>query len=278
MNLSCGRSNGSKKKNIEFFVESYGHVSNAKKGIADIFSYISADRFGPRTSLPLSFDSDIATVGDYGEYIVDFLYNLNSGRFDSLITPASIALDGKEIKNNIQAWLRVITPGIELTYNRYKLMDQGRLEWDGFRSAHVGFGLTYTLPVIASFIVHAAQIQSGNINDVLLLIENPEAHLHPAGQTMMGRLLALSAACGVQIVVETHSDHLLNGIRIAIKDLLLKPENARVFFFKHTDNGMKLINRKPVDVSVLEIDKYGMIDYWPEGFFDEVEKNLVQLL
>lgn len=44
-----------------------------------------------------------------------------------------------------------------------------------------------------------------------MIIENPEAHIHPRGQAEMGRLIALAAAAGMQLFVETHSDHIVNG-------------------------------------------------------------------
>ena len=54
--------------------------------------------------------------------------------------------------------------------------------------------------------------------NVLVILKNPEAHLHPRGQTEMGKLIAAVAHCGCQIIVETHSDHLFDGIRIYAKN------------------------------------------------------------
>ncbi|WP_180834594.1 AAA family ATPase, partial [Vibrio parahaemolyticus] len=51
----------------------------------------------------------------------------------------------------------------------------------------------------------------------LVIIENPEAHLHPKGQSYLGRLIQRTAEAGVQVIIETHSDHLLNGIRVAAR-------------------------------------------------------------
>jgi predicted ATPase len=105
-----------------------------------------------------------------------------------------------------------------------------------------------------------------------MLIENPEAHLHPSGQTKMGKMLALASACGIQIVVETHSDHLLNGIRIAVKEGELRHSDVKCFFFT-TDN-----SDEPANVERISIDCFGMLDHWPVGFFDESEKNLLRLI
>jgi len=50
------------------------------------------------------------------------------------------------------------------------------------------------------------------------VIENPEAHIHPQGQAELGKLMALAASSGAQIIVETHSDHVINAIRVAVKE------------------------------------------------------------
>jgi len=249
-------------------------------------SYISADRYGPRTTLPLKIDSEALTVGERGEYIVDFLQTIKSEAFETMVTPEKLALDGQSLERNITAWLGKISPSIEMGINVYDESDSGSVSWNGYRATHVGFGLSYTLPIIASVLVHSAQKASGKIplpddcgfeKNVLLLIENPEAHLHPAGQTAMGRLLACAAACGVQIVAETHSDHLLEGIRIAVKEGLLPPKDMGCLFFDLPKQGEKMY-RDPVIVEDIRIDEYGMLDYWPPNFFDEAEKNLLQLI
>jgi predicted ATPase len=106
----------------------------------------------------------------------------------------------------------------------------------------------------------------------LLLIENPEAHLHPKGQTMMGRFLASAASCGVQCIIETHSEHVLNGVRLAIKEGLLKPDAAVGYFFEYS------FSSEMSTVQPIFFDEHGACDCWPENFFDESEKSLMELL
>ena len=94
----------------------------------------------------------------------------------------------------------------------------------------MGFGLSYSLPVVVAGLVAPQR-------DALLIVENPEAHLHPAGQSRMGTFLATVAATGVQ-VLETHSDHVLNGIRRAIGEHgVLQPADALVHFFDAKEDG-----------------------------------------
>ena len=106
--------------------------------------------------------------------------------------------------------------------------------------------------------------------DHLLVIETPEAHLHPAGQAHMGEFLAEVAAAGVQVILETHSDHVLNGIRRAVKRNALSPDAAALHFFRPRDE--KDENAAQVLSPVLDRD--GNIDSWPDGFFDQFDKDM----
>ena len=259
-----------------FSYERSGKTDEGEVNIHGIVSHISADRYGPRTSLPLSIDKSIATVGSRGEYIVDFLTRLDEDWSDLQVPDALVAREGKGVRMNIEEWLRFISPGIDFGYSSDRDVDIGRTMFNKHRPVHVGFGLSYTLPVIASILIHASQLTARKTEAVLLLVENPEAHLHPSGQTKMGEMMARAASCGVQIVVETHSDHLLNGVRIAVKEKKIPHTDVKLFFFQ--SGKWDGINENPATVIPIEVDEYGMIDYWPDGFFDETEKNLQQLI
>lgn len=101
----------------------------------------------------------------------------------------------------------------------------------------------------------------------LILIENPEVHLHPSGQALMGQFLAEAAHAGVQIIAETHSDHVLNGVRRAVKSGKAKADEVAIHFFQD-----RFRNKSQVLSPML--DPSGNIDVWPEGFFDQFDKDL----
>ena len=107
--------------------------------------------------------------------------------------------------------------------------------------------------------------------DGLLLIENPEVHLHPAGQAAMGKFLTEVAAAGVQVLLETHSDHVLNGIRRAVRDGTLSAGAAAVHFFRPCrDDG----RGGGAQVQSPALDEAGNVDSWPDGFFDQFDKDM----
>ena len=123
--------------------------------------------------------------------------------------------------------------------------------------------MTQVLPVVVAALSAS--------KDDLLLIENPEVHLHPAGQAVMGAFLAKVAVAGVQVILETHSDHVLNGIRRAVKDGVLLPEDVALHFFRlrreeESDGAAQV--QTPI------LDRDGNVDTWPEGFFDQFDKDM----
>lgn len=132
------------------------------------------------------------------------------------------------------------------------------------KAVNVGFGLTYCLPII----VASLSAPTGSI----LLIENPEAHLHPRGQAALGLLLAKCASDGVQIIVETHSDHVINGIRVATKNGEIDNNDISVHFFSRELETGETTVKSPV------LHSNGRFSEWPEGFFDQWSKALDELL
>jgi CRISPR-associated Cas5-like protein len=130
------------------------------------------------------------------------------------------------------------------------------------RPSNIGYGLTYAFPILVALLAADP--------DQVIVIDSPESHLHPSAQSQMGRILAMLASAGVQIVVETHSDHLLNGVRLAVREGMLVPEDLRIHFFKGPDgNGH--------GVTTPRVGAGGEIYEWPEGFFDQAEKDLSRL-
>jgi len=237
-----------------------------------LISYISADRLGPQLHLPMRNDKDKGrTVGIKGEFVLDFLeYHFELAGLPKTLQIPETKSSG--VYNNVAAWLNMISPGIRFEFEPIPKADIIRAEYSGHRPSNVGFGISYTLPIIANSIVYAALIANQENNSALIMLENPEAHLHPAGQTQLGVFLSKVASCGVQLIIETHSDHLLNGIRLAVKDKILEAEKSKFYYFKYDFDEEKSIIHQPI------LDQDGYFDEWPDGFFDETEKNLERLL
>lgn len=225
-------------------------------------TYLTAERIGPREFYPLE-DRQIATVvGPAGEHAVCLLH---LGRDELVLDELAIAGVPPTRLRQVEARMNVFFPGCGLAVDQVPRVNAVTLglrtsdDTDFHRPIHVGFGLTQVLPIVVAAL-------SANKGD-LLLIENPEVHLHPAGQALMGQFLAEVARAGVQVMVETHSDHILNGIRRAVKAQRLAPAQVALHFFRP---------RAAEEAQAIspQLDKFGNIDVWPTGFFDQFDKDM----
>ena len=239
----------------------------------DGFQYIMTDRVAPSITYSLSETSIRKNlIGLRGEYTAHFLAeNKNKNIFIAeLKHPESKT---NQFLENSSLWLSEISSGIDidstvnpsqnnvtLTYTYF----YGKNKTNKYNPLNVGFGITYVLPIIVS-------ILKSKPND-LLIIENPESHLHPGGQSKMAELCAIASSCGVQIIVETHSDHFLNGIRVATKKQILKDKDSSIYYFRKENDELE------TKIDTINIDKYGNIDSYPKGFFDEWDNKLDELL
>ena len=248
-----------------------GGVGRARAPISASPVYVGAERMGPRKIYAHS-DAyrDPASLGATGENTLSYL---NAHERDML--PRSdarcAAIQGRRLSDAMEHWLQEVTPGAHLRYEvvsdadalvaGYSFDRPGDVPTRRYRATNVGFGLSYVLPVIAGLLV-----PSGH----LCLIENPEAHLHPRGQARMAELAVRAAVAGVQVIAETHSDHFLDGVRVAVREGLIGPRETAVHYFERRDG-------KSVVVTP-EIDADGRLSDWPEGFFDQHDDHLARLL
>ena len=237
------------------------------------FCYLCAERLGPRDVLSAS-SASIAEldVGSRGEFVAQVLASFDRSRVRSgRVESTSSGTQFDSLRHQTESWLAKIVrptqieaewfPNTSVTRLRFKSPGL-RSEWT--RAPNAGFGISYALPII----VAALRAEVGG----LLLVENPEAHLHPAGQSMIGGFLARVAADGVQIFLETHSDHVLNGIRLAVADghAALPPEQVVIHFFRAEDD-------VGPTVQSMELRETGQLSEWPTGFFDQTQVDLAAL-
>lgn len=229
-----------------------------KESYSSEFTFLCAERWGPRSNYPYSTQRRSQNwLGVNGEYTPQVLkQNLNFQLVADDIRIHEKALS-PHLTNNLRAWMSEISPGIDIKPETFKDADMAtnRFEFGGYtlRAANVGFGLSYVLPVVLSLLLS----KPGG----LVIIENPEAHLHPRGQSYLGRLIALAAEAGVQVIVETHSDHIMNGIRIMPR--LAKVNPANIIFYQINDS---VGDDK---VKAITVNSQGQFSEWPEGFFDQ---------
>jgi predicted ATPase len=227
--------------------------------------YVSAARLGPENILELNPEFKALEIGTRGEYIIDYIdKNRNIAVGDHLIRDKNKI---PRLWENINAWLQYISPGTLLSYEIKREQNASYPSYNSILPTETGYGLSYTLPIITALLAPAKQ-PDGSI----LLIENPEAHLHPKGQTAIGELIALTASAGKQVIVETHSDHLIDGIRISARNKKINCTDTAFFYFSRESYESETKIESPV------LKQDGKLSYWPKGFFDQSLINKADLL
>lgn len=172
--------------------------------------------------------------------------------------------DAKTFEKQVEYWMQFIIPETEINVATYDDINQVRIgiRRKGADTAflhpnNIGFGISYSLPIIVSALI----AEPGCI----LIIENPEAHLHPLGQSRMGQFIAKMSSSGVQIVIETHSEHIINGIRLATLNGFTDKSKVTINYLK---------SAKKVEIIPLLISENAELTEWPNGFFDQEESDL----
>lgn len=242
----------------------------------DNLKYLNAERISPRSIYKTSFGvvNNLKQLGNSGEYATHFLHTFGNKKLtpNLLLHPKA---KSEILIHQVEAWLSEISPGVKLNTTEIPGTENILLDYqfetkDGFTSRfkpqNVGFGLSYTLPVITMLL-------SSKAEDILI-IENPESHVHPRGQAELGKLLALCSANGSQLIIETHSDHIVNGIRVSVKENKVNHREVNVLFFNRTDYDSEQYS----EITNIQVDREGNLSNYPENFLDEWNNQLLKLI
>lgn len=229
------------------------------------FYYVSAERIGPRISQPLG-SMEFLSVGTKGERTAQViatkggLIKINNDRFFQ---------DSKNpnLEAQVNEWLSYILPGIKISANIDNSLLRASIKVSNSYSKSVhapnmGFGVSFVLPIIVDGLV----AKKGSF----FIIENPEAHLHPAAQTAIGYFLATVAHAGVNVIVETHSDHVIDGVQLFV--VRNKEWHGHVTINNY---GLNIESDEPL-ITPITLDKNGDYSEWPDGFMDQTQKNYIE--
>ena len=176
--------------------------------------------------------------------------------------------DDKALIYAVEEVFQTISPTSKLDVLTLSDVDISSLRVNKRKATNVGFGISYLFPIVLSLLAFAHQ------NETILILENPEAHIHPKGQSIIGELIAKVANSGTKIILETHSDHIISGIRLAIKEQKIRADNVKILFFDLKEDKGQYLSQ----CHEIIIDKDGRIANWPKNFFDQFELDLERLL
>lgn len=228
--------------------------------------YVSADRVGVRETYDQNV-KDQDEIGTRCEYAYDYLadHDMDSWQDSPMVFDSTSKLT---YGGQVNYWLERIlgynvyaeeierTTLIRVSYSKSDIRS-------GISPINVGTGVSY----IAEVIISALSCKPGDI----LIIENPEIHLHPSAQTEFVLFLTFLAKCGIQTIVETHSDHIFNGVRKSVHEDYIDKEDVSIYFFQQKENGCS----EPV---LIALNDDGKVLNQQVGLFDQIKKDLDVIL
>uniref|UniRef100_UPI00131525A3 AAA family ATPase n=1 Tax=Candidatus Symbiothrix dinenymphae TaxID=467085 RepID=UPI00131525A3 len=215
---------------------------------------------GYKTNLP-----EFLHVGPRGEHTINILANsMNLNNVNDLLYRGN---DAKSVLQQTIEWLGYIFDGAKIDIKGrdkessvlYMLLNNKNNSYT-YKPANVGFGYSYVLPLIVTGLI----AKPGEI----IIIENPEAHLHPKAQARIAEFFAKIASCGVQVFIESHSEHILNGLRVSAlnPEIAISTKDISIHYFNESFKPEKL-----------EMNEKAKILNWPNGFFDQQENDLAEI-
>ena len=218
--------------------------------------FISADREGGKDSVKTNrpWNRQMG-VGIHGEYVMDMLEVSTQEERDAINKWLSIILDGGYVRTEANPDNEEISMYIDPAGSD-----------KGFKPSNVGFGYSYILSILTAMLMARKGAK--------LMVENPEAHLHPAAQARLVKVVVeIAKEKDMQVFIESHSDHVLHGLQLSVMEGSLSHDELSVLFFDF-DN----IEPNHTIIHQLEVTPNGHIRKPPYGFFDQAEQDLSILI
>lgn len=179
--------------------------------------FISADRKGPIDYIKKNDNGDDRQIGIHGEYLINSLARKGE-KFTQLVASEA---------SKVLSEATVLVRDTATDYLQFYLDSEDNSK--GFRPSNVGFGYSYVLPIITVMLFAEKGAK--------VFIENPEAHLHPGAQSrLIDFLVKYAKKNDIQLFIETHSDHIINGLRIAVSKRELERHEAHIIYFIKFDS------------------------------------------
>lgn len=200
--------------------------------------YLTPLRVYPQRNYILDHETD--DVGLSGEFTPYIMRKYQDDMIDGFLPPVNdticISREKYKFKKCIQAWMDYLHFG---KYSLSNSLETIQLNIQNYNVSNVGFGISQVLPIIVSGLIKQ--------ESELLLLEQPEIHLHPTAQMCMADFLVSMAMNGKSVIVETHSDHIINRIvRRMMEDNSIN-KKIKIYFVEQNDEGSSYIEKIEVD-------------------------------
>lgn len=244
------------EKELEKWKEKLG-VRNRK------LQYLSCHRIGPCKVYKKNMTLD-DVIGVDGEYVMSYLNQHGKDTMESAMCKGNVDYT---LLGQVNWWLSYITDtaimtedigGTDLIKVSYQMNDM-----KGIRPENIGAGTSY---LVAILVMCLSAPEKG-----VLIIENPEIHLHPSAQAKVCEFLYFIAARDRQIFVETHSDHIFNGFRVGLATGSMREELLNIQF-------VYLNEQHLAEAIKVKIGKRGRIENQRKDLFDQFDLDLNRMI
>ncbi|TXK94951.1 hypothetical protein BMR02_13400 [Methylococcaceae bacterium HT1] len=228
--------------------------------------YLSANRIGQEELASLNLRQK---VGRNGGYVFGYFESNKDKPLDEVLVKFKQA--GLTLKAQVNEWLayildlkisfqteKITSSNVKVTFNSEGIND--------INPFNLGAGNSYLVKVLVVSLMCKQ-------ND-LLLIENPEIHLHPKAQSRLGEFLAWLANGNIQVIVETHSEHLINKVKYKIYKESLAAKSAIIYYKPSIKENFIELKINPLGKF---IDSNGKNVMFPSGFFDSTLQELLEI-
>lgn len=246
-----------------------------RRYFAQSIRYLGPLRDEPKALYPLAGSADPMDVGLKGENTAAVL-DLHKNRLVRLLSPSAFGEPAitaepiyRTLKTAVTDWLKYlgVAQNVE-SIDRGKLGHELKIRIDE-RSGdqdltHVGVGVSQVLPILVMCLLADP--------DTVLLFEQPELHLHPKVQTLLGDFFLSMALLKKQCIIETHSEYLINRLRFraAAAESDKVASQMTLYFVEKKEDKSQF---RPIIVN-----EFGAIQDWPEGFFDQSQREAEETL
>lgn len=242
--------------------------------LSTLVRYVGPLRHAPDVAFTMAPDPDSGHVGASGEYLAAVLQTKRSTRGDYPQPPGNSGLDSSDhdmtLEDATNRWLSHLGLAESMSVEErtplvlgLKVIARGLGEPVPLGS--VGVGVSQVLPVIVQCLVAGP--------GALVILEQPELHLHPAAQQRLADFLIECTRWGQRFLIESHSEHLVLRLRrrIAEDQTHSLRDQVAILFAEHDDRGDTTYRR-------IEVTETGGVIDWPDGFFDQGPDDAHRLL
>lgn len=201
-------------------------------------NYLTPLRVYPQRNYILDHETD--DVGLSGEFTPYIMHKYQNGKVSGFLPPFNdeFKVYAQKLKFDIcvQEWMNYLNFG---KYSLSNTLETIQLNIQNYNISNVGFGISQVLPIIVSGLIKQ--------QNELLLLEQPEIHLHPVAQMCMADFLISMAINGKGVIVETHSDHIINRLVRRMMENHKVKNAVKIYFIDQNENGISNVENIEVD-------------------------------